>query len=211
MPLGERDNFHAAPTVLVDGGVWKMWFNGNRANDVEYATSSDGVHWTTHGANPVFREAYAPTVIRDGDRYRMWYTMGQYGAFRIGHAESPDGIHWQTSPGEPVMSPELDWEMGNVFYPHVLREAGEYTLFYTVMGGDPHHCSLARAVSTDGLHWPAVRRRLVLEPGNAGEFDGVYTSCPWLVPEPDGRHKLYYAGRVDMIHKYFAIGLAVAE
>jgi hypothetical protein len=219
IPLGQRDNFHAKPTILRDaegqllleGGLWKMWFNGNRANDVEYATSGDGITWRKHEGNPVFRDAYAPTVIRDGDRYRMWYTMGEYGAFRIGHAECPDGVQWTPAPGNPVMQPRLDWEMGNVFYPFALKMAGEYVLFYTVMGGEPHQCNLAMATSPDGLEWPAETRRPILSHGEPGDWDGVYASCPCLVPEPDGRHKLYYAGRIDMVHKYFAIGLAMAE
>lgn len=219
IPLGERDNFHAKPAILRDAhggllledGLWRMWFNGNRANDVEYATSEDGINWRKYTDNPVFRDAYAPTVIKDGQRYRMWYTMGQYGAFRIGYAQSPDGITWTPAPQNPVMEPRLPWEMGNVFYPFAVKMAGEYVLFYTVMGGQPHQCNLAMATSRDGLEWPEERRRLILTHGEPGEWDGVYASCPCLVPEPDGRHRLYYAGRIDMIHKYFAIGLAMAE
>ena len=217
LPLGLRDNFHAKPAVLRDAegrlckedGLFKMWFNGNRANDVEYATSEDGIHWQKYEENPVFRSAYAPTVIKDGNLYRMWYTMGSYGAFRIGYAESTDGMHWAEPIENPIMEPRLTWEMENVFYPFVIKTAGGYYLFYTVMGGQPHQCNLGYATSSDGISWPERGRSLILTHGSSGEWDGVYTSCPCLVIEPDGRDKLYYAGRIDMIHKYYAIGLAI--
>ncbi len=219
LPLGLRDNFHAKPAILRDAegcllkedSLFKMWFNGNRANDIEYAMSEDGIHWQKYEDNPVFRNAYAPTVIRDDGLYRMWYTMGSYSEFRIGYAESSDGVHWKTAAENPVMKPCLEWEMENVFYPFVLRNPDGYSLFYTVMGGRPHQCNLACAVSPDGISWPERDRSLILTHGNPGDWDGVYASCPCLVPEPDGRDKLYYAGRIDMIHKYYAIGLAVRD
>src|SRR5262245_48790191 len=52
LPLGERDNFHVTPALLrtpggelhKERGQWRMVYCGNREDDVEYATSPDGLH-----------------------------------------------------------------------------------------------------------------------------------------------------------------------
>lgn len=72
MPLGERDNFHAAPSLLRDpagdvlkvDGLWHMVFCGNRADDVEHATSRDGLTWEKDSRSPIFRSAYSRTSSR---------------------------------------------------------------------------------------------------------------------------------------------------
>ncbi|NLH11018.1 MAG: hypothetical protein GX464_06725, partial [Holophagae bacterium] len=72
--------------VLVEGGVFKMWYTGRGTtgpvNQIGYATSPDGVTWTKH-PTPVMsvggagawdsarvREA---TVVHLGSTYHMWY------------------------------------------------------------------------------------------------------------------------------------------
>jgi hypothetical protein len=81
MPLGERDNFHATPSLLRDAagnllkidGVWHMVFCGNRADDVEHATSRDGLTWEKDPRSPIFKSAYAPNVVQVDGELRMYY------------------------------------------------------------------------------------------------------------------------------------------
>jgi len=127
LPLGERDNFHTCMavlrnsdgTLLLEDGLWKAWYNGNRENDLELVTSVDGIHWEKHPASPVTTAAYSPTIIKDGKLYRMWYTIGTYGGFDIAYAESKDGINWEHRK-EPVLKRGSGWDSYNVLYPHVL-------------------------------------------------------------------------------------------
>lgn len=44
------------PTVIYDGGVYKMWFesHGSSGLVINYATSADGVNWTQYPGNPVW-------------------------------------------------------------------------------------------------------------------------------------------------------------
>ena len=212
LPLSERDNFHTCMTLLRDAegkllledGIWKAWFNGNRENDLELATSVDGVHWEKHPASPVNTGAYSPTVIRDDGLYRMWYTTGVYGAFDISYAESQDGINWHHR-NKPVLTRGSGWDSYNVLYPHVLNVNGIYHMFYT--GMTVGRCSIGLAISKDGIAWEKQRDAPFLEPGPE-KWDSVYASCPSIVQNTEGKWRLYYAGRKDTVHKYHAIGMA---
>ena len=79
-----------APNVIKDGSTYKMWYTGKSSAgpyQIGYATSSDGIAWTKHGANPIITPADAGTwdglpvqhvgdcaVIKNGSNYEMWYT-----------------------------------------------------------------------------------------------------------------------------------------
>jgi len=100
-----------SPCVLVDGGVWRMWYvSGFRWEevdgalrsyyDVKYAESDDGLNWRREGLVCIDlaageRNIARPCVIKEkGDRYRMWYSTNAGGGYRIGYAESRDGYAW---------------------------------------------------------------------------------------------------------------------
>lgn len=74
------------PSVLVEGGVYKMWYDGtgNGQRHVGFASSSDGVHFTRHPGNPIFLNAGAIDVKKIGNVYVML-------------REGGDGTYWATS------------------------------------------------------------------------------------------------------------------
>ncbi|MFN2167945.1 MAG: FG-GAP-like repeat-containing protein, partial [Anaerolineae bacterium] len=41
------------PVVIDDGGTLKMWYNNYDAGTIEYAESTDGIHWDLYPGNPV--------------------------------------------------------------------------------------------------------------------------------------------------------------
>jgi hypothetical protein len=114
-PIMERNDtdpyLNASPWVMVDGGVWRMWYlsatkwtpgegGPKHYYHVRYAESRDGVHWHRDGRVCVdfgSADEYAfgrPCVMRDADgTYRMWYSV-RGAAYRIGYAESSDGLAW---------------------------------------------------------------------------------------------------------------------
>jgi predicted GH43/DUF377 family glycosyl hydrolase len=134
----------------------------------------------------------------------MWYTTGTYGSFDIAYSESQDGIHWHHRE-EPVLTRGEGWDKYNALYPHVLRINGTYYMFYT--GMTPGRCSIGLATSGDGLIWEKPGDAPLIEP-RPKEWDSVYCSCPSVLLTPEGKWRLYYAGRKDTIHKYHAIGMA---
>lgn len=97
------------PSVVKDGGTYKMWYNGGGGR-IGLATSPDGVNWTKEATNPVLTEgwggqaAYAHTVSREGGTYKMWLRSGAGDSIGIGYAESDDGIDWTMSISNPLLT-----------------------------------------------------------------------------------------------------------
>ena len=108
---GSPDTFSAAdPTVLFDGGVWKMWYTGDDSDikRIAYATAEDPEGpWTkggtvidASGGNFEFG-AFAPTVWKDGNTFRSLFVGrkevgSNTGDFqtKIISGSSSDGIDW---------------------------------------------------------------------------------------------------------------------
>lgn len=74
------------PSVLVEGSVYKMWYDGasSGGRHIGLATSTDGVNFVRHPANPLFHHAGAIDVAKIGGVYVMV-------------RESQDGTYWATS------------------------------------------------------------------------------------------------------------------
>lgn len=143
--------FTANPCVLVEDGLWRMWYLSGVAWQVEedgpqpryhikYAESADGISWRATGRVCIdFRDETEtaisrPCVLRDGDLYRMWYSYrGPH--YRIGYAESRDGLRWQRrdeAAGLEVSASGWDSEM--VEYPFVFDHAGTRYMLYNGNG-----------------------------------------------------------------------------
>lgn len=141
----------ASPWVLVDNGVWRMWYvSGTAWEDgaggprhryhIKYAESRDGVHWQRHGvvcidyASP---EEYAfgrPCVVKDPRGYRMWYSF-RGTAYRLGYAESPDGLVWTRRDDAHVLQASADgWDAEMVTYPVVTGPASCRVMLYNGNG-----------------------------------------------------------------------------
>ena len=137
----------------------------------------------------------------------MWYTnLDADGAMAIFYADSPRRPGMDDAPG-PVLRSTEPWEFRNVLYPFVLKRDDVYEMYYTSYG---QTCELAVARSEDGIHWHKDRGP-ILSPDPSSSYDSLSCSNASVVPEPDGSDKLYYASRIDMEHKYYAIALAVRE
>jgi hypothetical protein len=137
----------ASPWVLIEGGVWRMWYvsglawvisNGKPMHKyhIRYAESRDGLSWERRGIvcidfkNEREHAIARPCVVRDRDMYRMWYAY-RGDRYRIGYAESSDGVVWtrldeqagiDVSPGE--------WDGDMVEYPVVVDANGRRLMLY---------------------------------------------------------------------------------
>ncbi len=138
----------ASPSVLLDGGVWRMWYasalewesrpEGPRHRYlIKYAESRDGISWKRDGlvALPFAGEnEYAmgrPHVVKDGSVYRMW-TCIRGDRYRIVAAESDDGFVWRrTTASAP---PAQEWDAEMQAYPMALRDRSRWILFYNGNG-----------------------------------------------------------------------------
>jgi predicted GH43/DUF377 family glycosyl hydrolase len=208
-PMG----YYTTPAILRDArgellkedGKLRMWFTGKPFSpDLYMATSFDGIDWDMHSTEPIARDVYCPTVIYDEGVYRMWYTRATSEPFVIMHATSEDGIDWDLE-RKTVMTSTEPWEHKNMLYPFVLRRK-EYEMYYTSFGY--RICELALATSEDGISW-SKGDAPILSPDPNSAWDSIYCSNASILPDPDGGDRMYYASRIDMEHKYYAIGLAV--
>jgi hypothetical protein len=80
------------PSVLLEGGVYKMWYDGSGAGGrhVGFASSSDGINFTRYAGNPIFLHAGAIDVKKVGGVYVMVREAGDGTLW----ATSTDGLCW---------------------------------------------------------------------------------------------------------------------
>ncbi len=197
------ENGARAGTVLFDGGVYKMWFQGRGADgawSVCYATSPNGMTWTgnatpvlSRGASGAWDSAWVrnPTVLLDGSAYHMWYTGSQGSTTQIGHATSPDGIAW-TKGANPVLvyGPIAAWDWLGSYAPSVVKAGSEFVMFYSGAALPPKW-STGYALSTDGVNWQRAAR--IIPPGKPGEFDELSAEYSAVLLESD-KYRFWYSG-----------------
>lgn len=151
------------PHVLWDAKahLYRMWYSGGEQyepNAIGYADSPDGLHWTRHAANPVFRpdpnaawehdRVTACQVIRRDGWYWMFYIgFENIDRAQIGLARSHDGVtDWQRHPANPLLHSRVhpeDWDYDAVYKPFAVFEGGRWLLWYNGRRGGVEQIGLA--------------------------------------------------------------------
>jgi hypothetical protein len=152
MTIDEEDPISMSyPWVLLDRGVYKMWYgstttwdvgNGEMEHLIKYATSLDGNVWQKHGqAIPcqlgVAQAFSRPTVISDENGYHMWFSYrGRIGVtYRIGYAFSRDGVQWENRLDETGIDvSDTGWDSEMIEYPFVFDHDGSRFMLYNGNG-----------------------------------------------------------------------------
>ena len=149
------------PDVLYDEGqkLYRMWYSGGEQyepNAIGHATSKDGLRWTRHRDNPVFRPQPANPWEKDRVtacqviRHKGWFLM-LYIGFRdeqhaqIGLARSRDGLTgWQRHPGNPIIRPAPGtWNQDAVYKPYAILDGTRWLLWYNGRRGSVEQIGLA--------------------------------------------------------------------
>ena len=196
------------PSVIKDGGVYKMWYHGySDMSRIGYATSTDGINWTKHPNNPVldlgssgawdYHGVGEPTVIKDGTLYKMWYAGYDGWWWRIGYATSSDGINWTKHPSNPVLKEgaQGSWEEGHVGTPSVIKDGSTYHMLY----GSKDSSDISRigyATSSDGIQWTKSSNNPQLNPGlgNQQWDNGDVAHPTFFKDNNEGVFKVFYRG-----------------
>jgi len=126
--------------------LFRMWYSGGEQYEpdaIGYATSPDGLVWTKHTANPVFKSdpAYAwenhkvtaCQVIQQGDWHLMFYIgFRDVDHAQIGLARSRDGITgWQRHADNPIIQPGRDkWDHDACYKPYAIYDGRQWLLWY---------------------------------------------------------------------------------
>jgi len=167
--LGEANGV-CVGSLLVHGGRLHLFYftYGSGPNDsVCVATSDDGIRFTPHPRNPVFRaqgewncgRAISPHVVRHGARFRMYACTRDPEMSRqsIVLAEAPVASDlgpgtWQQLGWGEVFGPELGWEHESTESPSVVERDGRWFMFY---GGGywTRPQQVGCATSVDGVRW----------------------------------------------------------
>ena len=154
-PPSEPQLEHAyAPTIIVEDGVYRMWYADVRAEPwcFRYAESRDGCEWDVNGDAVLsvdqdweHRRLFYPTVVKIDGLYAMWYgsyshSEGEQMRTAIGFAVSEDGHSWTKSPRNPVFGPAPShrWESHYTTSQSVLRlPDGSWRIWYASRPAPP--------------------------------------------------------------------------
>ncbi len=137
------------PSVLKTGDTWRMWYStyGRKPRVTGCATSTDGIHWNKHAANPVLPlgspgewddySAFQPAVFEQDGCFHMIYTgscKANETGYRLGYAWSKNGLSWTKSPQNPIVAPGAKgaWDGGKISCPTLLRTGPRtFNIYYS--------------------------------------------------------------------------------
>jgi len=177
------------------GSVVMLYYSGKGPKrGIGLATSSDGVTYARHPANPVFTvgkdgafDAVGVTdpsvVIHDGVFYLYYTGKNAAGLEQIGVATSPDGVRFERRLDGPAIAagPE-EWDATKASDPSVVVHEGRFFCLYSSQPkGGPELTSMA--TSPDGLVWAKHPGGPVLEDGHDPSLVRIRTAGrdPWAV------------------------------
>ncbi|HEY5911823.1 MAG TPA: family 43 glycosylhydrolase [Verrucomicrobiae bacterium] len=142
-----------------DENLFRMWYSAGdqyEPDAVGSATSSDGLTWKKHPANPVFRpdpnspweqhKVTAVQVEKRGDWYVMFYIgFRDVDHAQIGLARSKDGLSsWQRHPANPIVRPDQNqWDADACYKPYAIFDGTKWLLWYNGRRGSLEQIGVA--------------------------------------------------------------------
>ncbi len=126
--------------------LFRMWYSGGEQYEpdaIGCATSPDGLHWTRHATNPIFRadpahpweqhKVTACQVIQHNGWHVMFYIgFRDVDHAQIGVARSRDGITgWERHPLNPIIRPGPGkWDADACYKPFAIYDGRQWLLWY---------------------------------------------------------------------------------
>ena len=161
MPLKREKVAVMCPHVIYDNKtkLYRMWYSGGdqyEPNAIGYATSEDGLKWSKHENNPIFKpdsknawekdRVTACQVVRQGDWHVMFYIgFRDVSHAQVGVARSKNGItDWQRHRANPVIRPgKGQWDHDAVYKPYAIFDGKQWMLWYNGRKGGVEQIGLA--------------------------------------------------------------------
>ncbi len=166
------NTFISSPSVILENGIYKMWFTApdlvinsqptDGKGNIGYATSTDGINWAVYSSAVLIAgeqnnwdsaSIAEPSVIKVGTTYHMFYSaLDQWTIehFQVGYANSTDGVNWIKSTQNPVLTigSANQWDRYWASHPSVIYDNtnNKYQMWYT--GRDT-----ATITSLSGYYW----------------------------------------------------------
>ena len=155
------------PSVIKDGQTYKMWYTLSSDTTLfQYATSSNGINWSTQTTNITTSKVGAPfdsgsvmhpTVIKVGGTYKMWYQGGVPATPEsyLLYCSSTDGINWSNfqvvvDGNASSVSQDVNAGQSRCEGPCVIKDSESYKMWYNGFNGA---WSLLYCDSQDGINW----------------------------------------------------------
>lgn len=129
--------------VVKRDSIYYMYYHGATSNSyaIGLATSTDGVNFTRHGANPIINKTAnweqkgpcCPTVIYDQNQFIMVFQNSEGNGMSFGKAYSTNGINWtkDSTPFFGCPNTSNDWASGYAAYPCLRKINNEYRIYYS--------------------------------------------------------------------------------
>ena len=153
VPILERSDadlfFRTAPCVILDDGIWKMWYVGGSqwtevngklvpVYRIKYLESKDGINWGDEGKvcidflNEDEHGFGRPFVVKGDSMYKMFYSIRTRSkGYRLGYAESKDGVNWIRRDEEVGIDvSDSGWDSKMVCFSSILKVGGKTYMFY---------------------------------------------------------------------------------
>jgi hypothetical protein len=222
IPLGSEPVFQGAGeghwdvrirergTVLREGDLWKLWYTGYDGTRpglkmLGYATSTDGLHWTRHPGNPIYREHWIEDVCvvrHDG----VYYLFAEGFLDQAQWFTSADGLVWQRQGlldvrlqnGAPVPA-------GPLGTPTVYRDDQGWWLFY-----ERRDAGVWLARSQDLAVWTNVQDEPVLSPG-PNDYDRDLIALNQVLRYQGRYYAVYHGASREPTPAVWSTGLAVSD
>ena len=206
-PATWEGNYIAANGSLLGHPKFQYWYQAGEAPRIGLARSTDGIHWSKHGA-PVLEDgprgswderavADPDVLFLDGVYYMYYLGSDRAQRQRLGVAVSADGIVWTKLRGNPI----LDLGAAGAFdenglgEPAVWRSGGWYWMLYTGRSRTEQR-AIGLAQSRDGVSWRKTGTGAFFrgrEPWNS------QVVCDPTVLEHNGIVRVWYGGG-DVAH-----------
>jgi len=196
------------PYVLKDDNdVYKMWYAGIDGSSnwrIMYSHAEDGATWSgtqmvidlgDEGTYDDGTIITSPCVIKDGSTYKMWYAATDASNVRrILYTDSNDGLTWANHEMVTNTGIEGYYDIDSLDSPIVLKEDGEYHMWYSGLGGGPlgdinNRWRILYASSSDGTTWS--NHEMVVD--HTGIIETYGTDSPCVIND-DGTYKMYRTG-----------------
>ncbi|GAA3685571.1 MULTISPECIES: family 43 glycosylhydrolase [Acetobacter] len=194
------------PYVILDDGLFRMWFSWRPKQAIAYCESRDGMVWstprvvlTTDPSQKGQIEVNRCSVLRHNGQYVMYFTGQSVSGSSIYHATSSDGITWSRTQSDPVLWPEFSWEKNAVMCPDIIldEQTGTFRLYYSA-GEQYEPDGIGLATSIDGRNWTKLPNPIFTSvPSHAWERAKV-TACN--VHHVHDWYYMFYIGFADIHH-----------